>query len=119
MYDSISSKMSYPCTSPSTADVRILAERPDQVILEVNAAGSGWLELADTWYPGWSASVDGNKAPLYRADSLFWAVSIGPGKHKVIVNYRPSGFYFGAMFSILVLLYVLHQLTRWGRKSVR
>lgn len=90
--------------------------RPDRVTLEVDAAKDGWLELMDTWYPGWTVSVDGQAAALYRADGAFRAVPVLAGSHRIVFQYRPIGFYFGGLFSILVLLFIII----WGmrRKGV-
>ncbi len=95
-----------------------MLEAPDRLIFNITADNSGWLVLADTWYPGWQATVDGDQSPLYRADSIFRAVYVGAGSHQVEIKYRPSGFNFGGMFSILVLLLILPLLTNWGRKSL-
>jgi hypothetical protein len=105
------------CDSGNMAVVGLVFERPDQMVLEVEAFDSGWLVLSDTWYPGWVATVDGKSAPLYRADSIFRAVPVGSGKHEITLKYRPAGFYSGGILSILVLLFVLYLLTSWGRKS--
>jgi hypothetical protein len=111
------------CGAPTEADptelplVKVgMDSRPDQVTLEVNAARDGWLEVMDTWYPGWTLSVDGHAAALYRADGVFRAVSVPAGSHRVVFQYRPIGFYFGGLFSILVLLFII--IWEMRRKSV-
>jgi hypothetical protein len=92
------------CLPGEPAQVVIVAEKPDQIILQVDAATSGWLEWMDSWYPGWTVSVSGHTGQLYPADYQFRAVYVEKGKHNVTFSYRPTGFYFGALFSILVLL---------------
>jgi uncharacterized membrane protein YfhO len=108
------------CLGNGTASVDRVSEQPDRMVFEVAAPNAGWLVIADTWYPGWQASVDGTGVDLYQADGLFRAVAVGDGKHKVEMKYRPAGFYFGGMFSILilVLIFVDSMLIRQGRKSV-
>lgn len=112
------SESSGQCVSDGNAEVQWVLEAPDRLIFNITADNSGWLVLSDTWYPGWQATVDGDQSPLYRADSIFRAVYVGAGSHQVEIKYRPSGFYFGGMFSILVLLLILPLLTNWGRKSL-
>ena len=47
--------------------------------------------LADTFDPGWSATVDGVSAPIRPAYVAFRAVYLTPGSHKIIFTYRPAG----------------------------
>jgi hypothetical protein len=105
------------CTGNGMAIVRWITDLPDRVVLDVDAPNPGWLVIADTWYPGWEASVDGNKVNLYKADGVFRAVVVGEGRHQVEIKYHPSGFYFAGLFSILILVFVGTMLIRWGRKS--
>ncbi len=106
------------CGGNGLATVRWVMDLPDRMVLEVFAPNPGWLVIADTWYPGWQASMDGAETPLYPADDLFRVVAVEEGEHQIEIKYRPTGFYFGAKLSILVLLFILFLLTRWGRKSV-
>jgi uncharacterized membrane protein YfhO len=85
--------------------------------LEVDAPNPGWVEIADTWYPGWQVTVDGSNETLYKADGLFRAVAVGEGKHLIEIKYRPPGFYFAGLFSILIPVILGMIQTRLGRKS--
>ncbi len=104
-----------PCDRDLKADVIWNSEQSNRIEFSVNAETGGWLEISDSWYPGWKAFIDGKEVSLYRADSLFRAIHVPSGKHQVLIEYQPIGFYFGGLFSILVLLFVMFQLTKWGR----
>ncbi|MBE0698543.1 MAG: YfhO family protein, partial [Anaerolineaceae bacterium] len=92
------------CRSGEPARVTMISERPDQVTLRVEAAEPGWLELMDSWYPGWTVTVSGVQVDLMPADYQFKAVFIEKGDHLIAFSYRPPGFYFSGLFSILVVL---------------
>ncbi len=98
--------LSKNCFPGKAAEIQLISQYPDQLILKINAFSDGWLQLMDTWYPGWIVSVSGEKKVLYPADYLFKAVYVKKGTHVVVFSYRPSGFYFAGLFSILVLLCV-------------
>ena len=50
----------------------------------------GYLLLLDTYFPGWSATVNGEPAPILRADYNFRAVSLPAGRSTVCFSYRPE-----------------------------
>ena len=43
----------------NTARVEIVSFHPEHVVLETESAAPGLLVLAEAWYPGWTATVDG------------------------------------------------------------
>lgn len=63
---------------------------PERVTLQVIAAQPGFLLLTDAYYPGWTATVNGQPAPIYRADVMFRAVPVPAGESEVVFEYRPA-----------------------------
>jgi uncharacterized membrane protein YfhO len=60
-----------------------------EVRVEVNAAQRSFLVLNDLWYPSWRAYVDGEERPIHRANVLFRAVEVPPGRHTVVFSFEP------------------------------
>jgi hypothetical protein len=72
---------------PGTA--RIVSYRNTDVVLEADSPDGGWVVLNDLWHPWWFAEVDGRPAELLRANVLFRAVAVPPGRHQVRFLFRP------------------------------
>ncbi len=87
--------------------VKIVSYAPEQVVLDADASAPGYLVLADTYYPGWEASVDGQSVPIYRANLIARAIELPAGRHRIEFNYRPRPFYIGAAISLVSLLAVV------------
>jgi Bacterial membrane protein YfhO len=88
---------------------RIVNDLPERVVIETESSAPAYLVLADTFDPGWSATVDGHRASIYPAYVAFRAVFLPKGTHTVIFSYRPAGFDLGLGISIagVVLAIVL------------
>jgi uncharacterized membrane protein YfhO len=97
------------CPAPEAADSAAvsLTDYANSVILNVDAPGDGWLVLADTDYPGWVATVDGEEVPIYRANLAFRAVQVNAGQHEVRFDYQPGWLLPGALVSLLALVVAL------------
>ena len=79
-----------PAPAPEKpASARILAYRNTDIQIDADAADGGWLVLNDVWHPWWRASVDGAPAPILRANVMFRAVKLAPGKHVVHFTFHP------------------------------
>lgn len=72
--------------------------------VEMEARGPGELVLADTFFPGWQAEVDGKATRIEAFRELFRSVRLGPGPHRVVMTYRPWSFRIGIWFSVFSLL---------------
>ena len=59
------------------------------------------LVVRETLLPGWRAWVDGKPVPLFYAEGVLRAVVIPPGKHEVLMRYRPPLWEIGLTFSII------------------
>ncbi len=61
----------------------------ERVVVRLPEGASGRLVLADTYYPGWTATVDGRSVPVER-DGYVRAVELPPGAHTVVFEYHPA-----------------------------
>jgi len=84
-----------PAAASVSGTARIVTDLPERVAVDVKADGPAYLVLADTFDPGWSATVDGQPAPIRPAYIAFRAVYLPRGDHTVVFTYRPAGFDLG------------------------
>jgi hypothetical protein len=85
--------------------VTSIRHRWNQVEIDATSAeASSLLLLIETWYPGWKATVDGQSAPIFRANLNFRAVPLGAGAHKVVFSYWPWQFTVGLATSLITFL---------------
>jgi hypothetical protein len=84
--------------------VRVVHYSPERVVIEVDGAAPGYLVLADAWYPGWEAEVDGVQAEIRRADVLFRAVEVDAGTHRVTFAFRPPTLRAGMAVSMAAVV---------------
>jgi hypothetical protein len=77
--------------------------RPNRVTVRVAGDAPGYLVLTDVWYPGWTCTLDGALARLYRADFLFRAVRVPAGEHEVTFTFAPASYQRGRRVSVLAL----------------
>ena len=88
----------------SNASATVTALTATHMRVRTSSTTSSFLVTSDTYYPGWRASVDGQEAPLYRADYAIRGVMLTPGPHTVTFDYWPRSFYLGAAISALTLI---------------
>ena len=86
--------------SGAAGEARFVVDRANEVVVDAVAPRGGFLLLADTWYPGWKATVDGRPAPILRANLAHRAVSLPPGSHRVAFVYRPASVFIGFALSL-------------------
>ena len=74
-----------------TASVATLTTyEPNRLTYEVNSGKGGVLVFSEVYYPGWTATIDGEPAELGRVDYLLRALQIKPGKHQVELAFFPK-----------------------------
>ena len=90
---------------------------PDAIGLTASLSTRGWLVLADTWYPGWEAVVDGAPAQILRANANFRALPLRAGRHRVEFVFRPPAVRRGRIVSAIgVLLIAVGLAWAWRRE---
>ena len=104
----------------STAFVNIISFEDERIEIDVNASGSNFLFLGDTYFPnGWSASIDGTETEIYRANHGFRGIVVPQGEHKVVFTYLPGSFvlskYISFSLSSIIILLLIGGLIRSSR----
>jgi hypothetical protein len=75
--------------SDAGGTAHLVSYRNTEVVIEVDARGGGLLVLNDVWHPWWRANVDGAPAEILKANVLFRAVVVPPGRHVVTFTFHP------------------------------
>jgi hypothetical protein len=70
-----------------TGTVEMLSYKTGHVQLRTQSEQAAMLRIADKFDPGWRALVDGQPAPVLRADYLFQAVYLPSGTHDVELKF--------------------------------
>jgi uncharacterized membrane protein YfhO len=81
----------------------VLRDGPNCVTIRASINAPGYLVLADTWYPGWRATVDGEPAALMCANHAFRALQLEAGEHEIEMVYRPRSAVVGGATSLTAL----------------
>lgn len=110
-----------PATDGQPADIEVLEDSGDTIRVAVDAAGAGYLVVADALQAGWSAEVDGEPAPLVDAEHAGVAVHVPGGRHDLVLSYTPDGRAIGAWLSAAsaVLLVLLSLSPYWPMRRGR
>lgn len=77
-----------PASGPANR-ATIRRYRNGEVLVHASGTTPGYVVLNDVWHPWWYAEVDGEPAPLLRANVLFRAVAVPAGEHEVRFAFRP------------------------------
>ncbi len=74
------------------------------MVIEARSSDEGLVVLRDTFFPGWTAEVDGRPAEVEPVHSVFRGVRVGPGQHKVELRYEPLSWRIGWVVSVVSLV---------------
>ena len=68
--------------------------------IDATSPSDGILVVNDSFWPGWSATIDGNEVPIWRADFLVRAVPWPAGRHVLKMKYDPPEVLIGWIVSM-------------------
>ena len=94
--------------------VTITSYQPNELTYDVESAKGGVVVFSEIYYPGWTATVDGKPVEVGRVNYVLRAINVAPGKHKVVLTFRPTTIrvtetiaYIGYALLLLTLLLLL------------
>jgi hypothetical protein len=90
----------------------------DEILLDVSAGGSGFVNVVESYDPGWSAEVDGQAAPIFAANGFTLAAPVSAGRHSVRFWYETPGRSTGVLLSLFAAA-LLAGLLRFARLTPR
>ena len=70
--------------------VKITAYEPNKLTYSVNSDKGGVIVFSEIYYPGWTATVDGQPAELGRVNYVLRALNVKAGSHKVELSFFPK-----------------------------
>jgi hypothetical protein len=76
---------------------------PNRVTVAVESEVPGYLVLADVWFPGWTGTVNGQPATVYRANYLFRAMAVRAGLSEVVFTFDPASYRWGRLITTVTL----------------
>lgn len=77
-------------TNDSTARVVLTKYEPNNMTYTVSSTKGGVVVFSEVYYPGWSATIDGQPAELGRVNYILRALNVKAGKHEVVLDFHPT-----------------------------
>ncbi len=87
--------------------IESLTDSGNTVTIRAASFTAGYLILADTYYPGWRASIDGRPVPIELANTTLRAVKLPAGDHVIEFRYEPDSVTIGAAITLACGLIVV------------
>ncbi len=96
--------------------VQLSEEKSGQIVVEAEASENCILVTSQAYFPGWTATLDGQPVDIYPAWGALTALYMPKGKHQFVLGYKPQGLMWGALATLGVLIGVLTALVVYRRR---
>ena len=106
----------------STDLITLKVYEPNHLVYNVTSKNGGIIVFSEVYYPGWTATVDGQQAELGRANYILRALNVKPGKHEVVLDFHPAslrkteGIAY-ASYGVLALILALGIFMEWKKRK--
>ncbi len=118
------SRIEAPAVLSDSASIRLVAYRPNHLKYEYTTSKQSIAVFSEIFYDkGWTAYIDGEESPYFRADYLLRAMQLPAGNHVVEWRFRAPNWRMAegitTVASLLVLLGALAATIYYIRRKMR
>ena len=101
----------FPDQSPSARahfeelnrSVEVIQYTFNKAVFRVHTTSGGLFNYSDAYAEGWRATINEERAPIYRTNHVFKAVVLPPGDNRIEFVYDPPSFRMGLIISLASL----------------
>ena len=95
----------------NTSLVTLREYQPNRLTYDVHSDKGGVVVFSEIYYPGWTATIDGEPTELGRVNYILRALNVKPGSHEVVLDFHPTSVkvteavaYVGYVALLLIIL---------------
>jgi len=70
--------------------VTLTKYEPNELTYNVQSDNGGVVVFSEIYYPGWTATIDGQTVELGRVNYILRAMNVKKGKHEVVLTFKPA-----------------------------
>ena len=79
-----------PASVDTTCSVKLTHYAANELHYSVQSTAGGVVIFSEIYYPGWTATLDGQPLPLARANYALRAARVPAGQHDIRMEFRPA-----------------------------
>ncbi len=106
----------------NVSQVELVSYAPNKLKYNVSSEKGGVVVFSEIYYPGWTATIDGQKAELGRVNYILRALNVEKGKHTIELAFDPQSVHTTetiatVSFAVLLLLIVLIAFLEYKKRK--
>ena len=84
----------FQAKSGGVGSIQLIDKNPNKITYTATiSSGHGLAVFSEIYYPkGWIATIDGEEAPILRANYVLRALEIPAGQHQVVFEFKPDSY---------------------------
>lgn len=92
----------------TSGSVTLQDYQPNYLKYSFSGSGNSLVVFSEIYYPvGWTATIDGEKTPIFRANYLLRALEVPAGEHVIEFRFMPTSYEIGNLVMLICSLLVI------------
>ncbi|MDR0965667.1 MAG: YfhO family protein [Myxococcales bacterium] len=109
----------FPSQAPTNAQIEVLHYTPEKISVRASSETPSTLFIADAFADGWSATVNGEPAPIYPGLTAGRAIRVPVGTHDIQLIYKTPGLRGGMVLSAIGWIAIAVLAIQGRRKRIQ